>query len=234
MRYDDPELRERLAAEYVLGTIPSRSRRRFERLIVSDPAVARVVGAWTDRLAPIDAATPVEEPPARVWQAVEARIAAGPAPPPPVHGWFGSLSFWRALALAACAAAAALIIYVAAFPSRTGQPIPTVVAVLANQSGDPNWIAIAGPQRGEVSVSAVGSHAEDTRHSFELWGIVGGIPHPLGQLRPQAGSTAIVRAAQLPPAGDLLAVSLEPPGGSPTGLPTGPVVSKGKVLLTLR
>ena len=30
-------------------------------------------------------------------------------------------------------------------------------------------------------------------------------------------------------AGAMLAVSLEPPGGSPTGQPTGPVVSTGKL-----
>jgi len=232
MRYDDPDLRERLAAEYVLGTMPRRSRRRFERLIACDPALARTVGAWADRLAEIDAATPAEEPPARVWRAVEARIAAGAASPVPAHSWLGSLAFWRGLALAAGTAAAALIIYVVALPSRTGPPVPTVVAVLADQSGDPNWIAIAGPQRGEVSVSAVRPQAEDTRHSFELWGIAGGTPHPLGLLQPQSNSAAIIRAAQLPPAGDLLAVSVEPPEGSPTGLPTGPVVSKGKVLVT--
>jgi anti-sigma-K factor RskA len=231
MRYDDPELRELLAAEYVLGTMPSRSRRRFERLIAGDPALARVVGAWADRLLLLDTATPAEEPPARVWRAVEARVARGAAPPAPAHGWFGSLAFWRGLAVAAGAAAAALIIYVAAFPGRTVLPVPTVVAVLADQSGDPSWIAVAGPQRGEVSVSAVRAQAEDTRHSFELWGITGGAPRPLSLLRPESGSVAIIPAAQLPPPGDLLAVSLEPPEGSPTGLPTGPVLSRGKVLL---
>ena len=232
MRYDDPELRELLAAEYVLGTMPSRSRRRFERLIAGDPALARVVGAWADRLVPLDTATPAEEPPARVWRAVETRVARSAAPPVPAHGWFGSLAFWRGLAVTACAAAAGMIIYVAAFPDRIGPPTPEVVAVLADQSGDPSWIAIAGPQRGEVSVSAARSQAEDPRHSFELWGITGGAPRPLGLLRPQSGSVAIIPAAQLPPPGDLLAVSLEPLEGSPTGLPTGPVLSRGKVLLT--
>jgi anti-sigma-K factor RskA len=230
MRYDDPDLRDRLAAEYVLGTMPRRSRRRFERLIASDPVVARVVGAWADRWAPLNAATPAEEPPARVWRAVEARIAAGAAPPAPAQGRLGSLAFWRGLALAAGAAAAALIIYILAFTDRIGPPTPTVVAVLADQSGDPSWIAIAGPRRGEVSVSAVRSQAEDAQHSFELWGIADGTPHPLGLLRPQSGSVRIMHAAQLPPPGDLLAVSLEPAGGSPTGLPTGPVLSRGKVL----
>jgi anti-sigma-K factor RskA len=229
MRYEDPELRERLAAEYVLGTMPSRSRRRFERLLADDPGLMRLAAAWADRLAPIDSATPAEEPPQRVWRMIEARIAAPSAPATAAQSWFGSLAFWRGLALAGCAAAAALIVYVAGFSGRTGPP--TVVAVLTDQTGDPSWIALTGPHQGEVSISAVRPRAEDTRHSFELWGIWGGSPRPLGLLPPQAGSAAVIGTAQLPPPGDLLAVSLEPPGGSSTGLPTGPVLSKGKVLM---
>jgi anti-sigma-K factor RskA len=231
MRYEDPELRERLAAEYVLGTLPIRSRRRFERLMTEDPALARVVAVWADRLAPIDAAIAAEDPPARVWRSVQARIAADGVPPAPAHGWFRSLAFWRGLAVVATAAAAGLIIYVGAFTVRPGPPAPAVVAVLADQSGDPSWIAIAGPRGGEVSVSAARPQTEDPRHSLELWGIVGGAPRPLGLLAPRSGNVSIIRAAQLPPPGDLLAVSLEPPDGSPTGLPTGPVLSKGKVLI---
>jgi len=231
MRYEDPELRERLAAEYVLGTLPSRSRRRFERLMTEDPALARVVAVWADRLALIDAATAAEDPPARVWRAVEARIAADGAPPAPAPSRFRSVPFWRGLALGATAAAAGLIIYLTAFTGRPGPPTPAVVAVLADQSGDPSWIAVAGPRRGEVSVSAVRPQDEDARHSFELWGIVGGTPRPLGLLGPRSGNVSIIRAAELPPPGDLLAVSLEPPAGSPTGLPTGPVLSRGKVML---
>jgi len=231
MRYEDPELRERLAAEYVLGTLPTRARRRFEQLMAEDPTLTRVVAAWTDRLAPIDRLTPAEPPPARVWRAVEARIAVatGAARLPTAHR-LGSLAFWRGLAVAACAAAAGLIIYIA--ESRpTGPLAPTVVAVLADQSGDPSWIAITGPHKGEVSVSALGSRVEDTRHSFELWGITGGAPHPLALLSQGPGNAATISADQLPPPGDLLAVSLEPPSGSPTGLPTGPVLSRGKVLV---
>jgi anti-sigma-K factor RskA len=232
MKYDDPELRERLAAEYALGTMPSRSRRRFERLMVDDPALARIAAAWADRLTPLDRGFAAEEPPANVWRAIEARIsgaAAAPAPAP-AQSWWSSLVFWRGAALAACATATALIIYVAAFPLRTQPPMPMVIAVLADQSGDPSWIATTGPRRDEVSVRAVREHAGDGRHSLELWAITGGTPRPLGLLPPSSAVAAIIDAARLPPPGDLLAVSIEPPGGSPTGLPTGPVVSKGKVL----
>jgi anti-sigma-K factor RskA len=45
-----------------------------------------------------------------------------------------------------------------------------------------------------------------------------------------SGDTLTLRAAQLPPPGGVLAVSLEPPGGSPSGAPTGPVLYQGKMI----
>ena len=56
-----------------------------------------------------------------------------------------------------------------------------------------------------------------------------GVPHSLGLLRISGSSSLAVNPgnrARLAP-GATLAVSLEPIGGSPTGLPTGPVVAKG-------
>ena len=60
-----------------------------------------------------------------------------------------------------------------------------------------------------------------------------GASRPLGSLRPVSGNAAIIRAAQLPPPGDMLAVSLAPPRRSPIGLATGPIRSRGKILLSL-
>jgi anti-sigma-K factor RskA len=228
MRYDNSELRERLAAEYVLGTMPSRARRRFERLMAADPGVARTVGAWADRLAPLDDLTPAAEPPAHVWRAVERRVGGVSAAPAPWRRWFDSLAFWRGLALAGGLAAAALAIYLAVFP----RPIPpAVVAVLAGHGGEPGWIAVTGPKPGEVSFSTVTAPAETKPHAFELWGIAGGPPRSLGLLPQHSGSAVTFDVARLPPPGGVLAVSLEPTGGSPTGSPTGPVIYQGKVLI---
>jgi anti-sigma-K factor RskA len=187
-----------------------------------------VVADWSRRLAPLDDATPDEAPSARVWNRIESRIAAEAAPPVPGRsgGRLGGLAFWRGFAVIAGAACAALVLYIATAPA----PAPQIVAVLADSSNEPGWVAVAGPGHGEISVSALRDLGGDTRHSFELWGLAGGAPKPLGLLEPRPGQRLLVSAASLPAAGGTLAVSQEPPGGSPTGLPTGPVMYQGKVL----
>ncbi|HEX3863735.1 MAG TPA: anti-sigma factor [Stellaceae bacterium] len=229
MNYTDPALRDRLAAEYVLGTMPLRARRRFERLIAAEPALGTVVAAWNARFAPLDEAAPAETPPARVWDAIVRRL-----PPEPMAlrdtsagGWLTRLAFWRGLALTASAAFAALLLYVALEP----QAVPaTVVAVLTDKAGTPAWIALRGGNHDNVRVSAIRTLPEDQKHAYELWGIAGSnAPHPLGLLSRQPDKALTLPDTDLP-AGTVLAVSVEPPSGSPTGLPTGPVLYQGKLL----
>ena len=231
MRYDNPELRERLAAEYVLGTMPARVRRRFQQLIAADPGLARIVGGWADRLLPLDQTIPAAQPPARVWRAIEHRIAGEvvlSATPAADFSWLRSLALWRALAIGAGAAVAGLVFYIVVLAGYA--PPPTVVAILGAHGGEPGWVAVTGPRSGQVTFAAVEPQTEPARHDFELWAVAGGPPRPLGLLPQQPGTTATLRLAQLPPRGGVLAVSLEPPGGSATGSPTGPVLYQGKVL----
>jgi anti-sigma-K factor RskA len=241
MRYDSPELRRQLAADYVLGTMPRRARRRLDRLLAEDRQLAQAVAFWAERLSPLDDATPETAPPASVWRAVDQRTAE-PHPSPAIaesplavaesaaaNSLSAALAFWRGLALAAAAAAAAVVIYFAGFAGRA--PAPVVVAVLESSGGTPGWVAITGPRPGEVSFAAVTPRGEATTHAFELWGIAGGgAPRPLGLLPPDPGHTTTVQLARLPAQGGVLAVSLEPPGGSPTGAPTGSVLYEGKML----
>ncbi|HTQ34812.1 MAG TPA: anti-sigma factor [Stellaceae bacterium] len=227
MRYDTPELRERLAAEYVVGTMPTLVRRRFERLMASDAALRREVDDWLARFHPLDQATDAVEPPARVWRSVERQLDLAPAPAPQQLGWFASLAFWRATAFAAAALAAAAIIYVAVgtSPVRTA----TVVAILSDDKGAPGWVALAGGHDSDIAVAPIRKVALDAAHAFELWAIAGGKPHSLGLLTPEPDRPLLVAASQVP-ASAVLAISLEPAGGSPSGLPTGPVEYKGAVL----
>jgi len=225
MRYDRPELGERLAADYVLGLMPIRARRRFERAMAGNATLAAWVAAWSDRLTPLDTITADETPPPQVWRAIERRVGPALSEPMPARGRGGALAFWRGIATAAIAACAALVLYIAIYP----EPLPKIVAVLADTTGLPGWVAFAG-RSGKVGVSAIGTVGKDAGHSFQLWGIGGGAPKPLGLLPADPDRPLWVRAAMLPAAGAALAVSLEPPGGSPTGQPTGPVIFQGKVL----
>ena len=125
MNYSRLELGERLAADYVLGMMPPRARRRFERAMTDSATIAAIVAAWSDRLAPLDELTAGRAPPARVWRAIDRRIGPGIRPPTPARGgaWL-----WRWCAAAAVAAGIALVAYVALDPMA---PHDMVVAVAA-------------------------------------------------------------------------------------------------------
>src|SRR5258708_19773527 len=79
VRYDRPELRDRLASEYALGTLHGGARRRFERLLVNDRALRDAVAEWQERLAPlVEGLDPVAPPPALLGR-IEKSIGIAPA-----------------------------------------------------------------------------------------------------------------------------------------------------------
>src|SRR5262245_36169597 len=77
MNYDNPELLDRLAAEYVFGSLSSRTHRRFERVRQRLPAAEKAVLDWEKRLMPLSGSVPPERPPARVWNAIDVRTGGG-------------------------------------------------------------------------------------------------------------------------------------------------------------
>src|SRR5688572_28068608 len=97
--YKNPQLRDRLAAEYVLGTLRGRARARFESLQRYDPDLRRTVAEWEARITPLAHAAAEIPPPARVWQAVSLRIAGTERN----AGARTSLAFWRGLAVTSSA-----------------------------------------------------------------------------------------------------------------------------------
>jgi anti-sigma-K factor RskA len=229
MNYRDPKLRDLLAGEYAMGLLPRRARARFERLMAEDAALAQLAADWQERLAPIDASAAPVAPPRRVWRAIEQGTLQKSFPAGPQSiGWLQSLAFWRGLAGAAAAVAAALVIYIALAPGPVRAP--TVLAVLADSNGTPAFIATRAQGAGEVAVDPVRPQDLAAQKSFELWAIAGGPPKPLGLVSATPGKPLLVPAGAVDAAGTVLAVSLEPEGGSPTGAPTGPVLFQGKVL----
>lgn len=131
MNYAHPELRDRLAAEYALGTLRGAARRRFERLLSGDAGLRDLVQGWEMRVNLLAESSPAVPPPPRVWDGIAQRIGAAPTPAPARPGLierlWESLGFWRGTSLLAAGAAAALAVFVALRPPAIG---PEQIAAL--------------------------------------------------------------------------------------------------------
>jgi anti-sigma-K factor RskA len=234
MDYGRPSLADALAAEYVAGTLRGRARARFEALLPGHPALQRAVREWQERLIPLTTGLPAEAPPARVWQGIEQALwpaAAAPAPQP----WWQKLGVWRALSGTALAAVVGLGVLVATPPPA----LAPVVVVLQSTGKDPavggNVVAsFSGDGRVAVARPLTKVALSQDRVMQLWWATETGKPQSLGLIRAD-GATVLDRSRL--PGGlkgsgiDHMAVSVEPPGGSPTGQPTGPVVFYGKLEL---
>lgn len=89
------------------------------------------------------------------------------------------------------------------------------------------WIVNINPTRSELSLVALDPPSIRGDQSLQLWLIpANGKPRSLGLMHTRELNRVDIRRQPL--AGNLtLAISLEPHGGSPTGLPTGPVLFNG-------
>ena len=78
MKRDD---RDVLAAEYVLGTLDDEARERVARQMLQDPALQHAVDTWAARLADLDDGEARIEPPAGLWDKIDAALdSAAPTP----------------------------------------------------------------------------------------------------------------------------------------------------------
>jgi anti-sigma-K factor RskA len=215
---------EMLAAEYVAGVLSADKRQAASRRIDSDPVFARLVDQWEVRLAPLGNAYLPVEPPASVKAAIDRRLFTAAER----SGLWTSLAFWRGLAAAAIAALA-VVVAIPYIAPPVERPQMRLVASLATEGSDVRYLAVFDAAHGEVSLSHVSGERASGR-DFELWMIEGSNP-PVSMGIVPAGATthiAITPAIRAKLAsGAVLAISLEPAGGSPTGQPTGPVVAAG-------
>ncbi len=210
-----------LAAEYVLGTLDADAARTVAARAEHEPALRALIEDWERRLAPLSAlADPVAPPPA-LWTRLAASIA--PRPSRRRTRVIDSIAFWRGATAAGFALAAALAAIVF-LRSPPGVP----VAALVPPNGAPAaFIAEVQPD-GRLRLIPLAPVRVAQGKALELWALPPGATRPvsLGVI-PASGN----RVAPTPStaSGTQIMVSLEPAGGSPTGLPTGPVLYAGTV-----
>ena len=234
--YKNPELRDRLAAEYVLGTLRGRARARFESLQRYDPGLRQIVAEWEKRITPLAHAAAEIPPPARVWQAIERRVASGSQD----KSGRASLAFWRGLAVTSTAFVLILATFIGMTPRL--EPPMAMVAVMNDEKGQPamvvSWPPMKTMREPHIRIKVVQEHpvmAAGT--SWEMWMLPGGKAAPvsmglIGIDRDQVMKLTPALAARM---GDAwgIAMSVEPARGSPTGAPTGPVLFKGQCVKIL-
>jgi anti-sigma-K factor RskA len=228
MDYSRPELVDRLAAEYVLGTLRGRARARFENLLGAHPALREAVAQWEQRLSPLsDKVAPVEPSPA-VWRQVEQRLF-GKAEAVRTPGLWQRLALWRGLAGVASAATLAMFIVASRVPPPQA---PIVVVLSANpqaaQALNASFVASVTADGRALVLRPLNDLTITPDRALELWAVPAqGAPRSLGLVQ-GSGATTVLRTQLLRDTA-AFAVSVEPAGGSTTGAPTGPIVSLGKL-----
>lgn len=228
---------ERLAAEYVLGSLKGGARRRFETLLAQNATMRRSVSEWQDRIMPLAQFSPSEPPPPRVWRQIEARlgIAAPSALQTGWKKWLDSLNFWRTLGAGSTVMAGLLLALLLTRPDAPGM---SYVATLENDKAQTVALVTGDSKRHELTVRLVGANAPSLtpEQALELWAVPKqGNPQSLGLVaikRAADGGLVLPLPANVTPQTvPLLAISLEPKGGSPNrNGPSGPILFKGKWL----
>ncbi|ETX29230.1 anti-sigma factor [Roseivivax isoporae] len=215
-----------LAAEYVLGLLSEAETAAFEARLAAEPALEAEVVTWTEYFASLAGEVPETVPPAGLRRRIEARAFGAPAE--------DRRPFWRMLVPYGLGGVAAALVVWAAL----------TFGILNMGGAEPLYVADASVTGGDLVVHI--GYFEDAGEllvireagevpagsDIELWLIQGeAAPVSLGLL-PQVEDRVRYDmpadlAALLP--GATFAISQEPPGGSPLGTPTGPVLATAPV-----
>lgn len=236
-RHDD-ELR---CAEYVLGVLDTDERRELERDASGNPALMSRLEFWQEHFSALTEDLPPETPPDRVWQRI-AQVVAPVETKPSVReksaSLWDNLQLWRWLGVGASVAALVLLaITLRPFwlqPEAVRSASTSYwVATIARPDGIAHWTATIAPGADQLIIVPADRPSIAQGRATELWLIQGEAkPVPLGVFDPEHPATiALSReiVEVLNRASAVLAVSLEPRGGSPTGQPTGPVIATGSL-----
>ncbi|WP_339689635.1 anti-sigma factor [uncultured Pseudoalteromonas sp.] len=228
MNYDNQKLIDMLAAEYVLGTLKGSARKRFQRLMLSSNRVREATWMWEQHLNNLASSIKSVPPDSHVWEAISQRIdpqqvVSNNVIQPKTGIW----QAWSLIATAACVVLA-LIIWQPQTPE--GQNTQQI-ALFKDASEKPLWFIDINEQG--LSIKASEQLTARTDKDYELWMILKGqdIPISLGLL-PKDGVKSILKDARFN-AQDiaLLAISIEPIGGSPNGLPSEVLYTTELILL---
>ncbi len=225
---DDPDV---VAAELVLGLLQGEERAQANRRLLADPVFATKVDQWRRHFGVLFEASPDVSAPTNGLSRLMAALGGS------ANDNLAPVQRWKRLAALSSLAAAALLLVLVVQPRSAPTPVASVeqrapqallvTQIIATDKGAPT-AAIFDPSTGALRLAP--AMLVDARHSAELWVIAAdGVPHSLGVLATGKPVTVAINGSNRSRlvAGSVLAVTVEPIGGSPDGKPTGAVVAKG-------
>lgn len=230
-----------LAGQYVLGALSLEDAAAVERALPHDKDLRAAVEFWKARLAALDPLAPRTAPSSDLWARIEHSVRVGGKagdglahPPTPANdNILKRTGFWQ-LSTGVAAAAALLLAVLPGRSDPAGQPTPSYAAVLqAPESRDVTWL-VQAEAGGQVRLTPVGTPSIQDGRTFQFWTKAVGAERPVSLGVVAVEGRARVDSDRLPALapGQLFEVTLEPYGGSRTGLPTGPVLGVGKAIAT--
>jgi anti-sigma-K factor RskA len=213
MRYSHPELVDRLAAEYVLGTLQGGARRRFIRLLADRADVRLAVMAWETRLTPLANSIRPVKPPAHVWTAISTltqpgKAAFGAASGASSPGWswlrpaswgLGGIAAGVAISAAALLTAPTLFMTADQIAMRSGEKLPqSYVGVLTDPQGNGRLLVSSLRHGKTVTLKVIGKGDLSLDAApLELWALPpadvnGGKPFLLAKVPVKGSGTAML------------------------------------------
>ena len=222
----DREEDQTIAAEYALGLLTPPEARAFEARLPVDPQLRADYALWAeDFVALTDAIAPVV-PPKSVLTGIEAQLF-----PQQKRSLLERLGLLPAMLGGLTAALVVLFVTNQGWLDQPGVgPAYTASAQIAAEDQSLVVLARFDPAAGALRIERSAGGALPGR-ALELWLIAGDNPPVSLGLLPQTatGDIAVPEALLASLDGGVLAISDEPPGGSPTGAPTGAVLAVGAV-----
>ncbi len=233
----EPEDIDALAAEYVLGTLDAGERAAVAARRQREPALAAAIEEWQRRLSPLDAEVAEVEPGAGLFDRIAAR-AHGSSGDGAIGDAVGSASivslqrrvrFWQRATAAVTAVAAALALVIGLRETLLPPSEQSFVAVFQKDDQQPAFILSIDLKTRELIIRPVTAEPQQER-TYQLWIVdpnVSPVPRSLGLIESSLKEPTRKSLDSLQPAvlrRATFGISLEPPGGSPTGRPTGPAL----------
>ena len=229
MRYDDEEVQDLLAAQYVLGSLRGAARRRLVTLMRQHPSLRHRVEHWEQRMFALIIRAPKVKAPERVWSKIQARIS-----PSAERAW-RRRTWWMGFATAGLSFALAALLYVGVAPPR--QPSFTTIALLNDQRAQPGILVSWTPSRAarrHLSVRILAHPEMPAGTSWQAWIVTGRDAAPISLGLIGADEYQVLplsaEAADALPGAVAIGVSVEPKGGSVAGRPSGPFLLQGPAL----